>query len=135
MHIYREIGWYLNFTPDIATTRARVADLQRSFSQSAQQKLAGEQQPDGSWTLGINTWYLKLYYSVDEIANCKPDPRYPLSFLDRINSPQKLTAQLDCDLNDDFTKTGVFNREELDETFSAITNLLFKKPTVCYRSV
>lgn len=132
MHIYREIAWYLNFTPDIATTRARIADLHQSFSQSAQQKLAGEQQSDGSWAMGINTWYLKLYYSVDEIVNCQPFPRYPFSFLDRINSPQKLTAQLDSDLHDDFTKTGVFNREELDETFSAITNLLFKKPTACY---
>ena len=40
---------------------------------------------------------------------------YPLSFLDRMNSPEKLDAQLDSDLKNDFTKTGVFNREELDE--------------------
>ena len=52
-------------------------------------------------------------------------PQYPLHFLDRINSPKKLTAQLDSDLRDDFTKTGVFNREELDETFSAMARLLF----------
>ena len=34
-------------------------------------------------------------------------------------------AQLDSDLFDDFTKTGIFNREELDETFSGVTRLLF----------
>jgi hypothetical protein len=119
MHIYREIRWRLNFTPDIATTRARISDLRQSLTQPAGQKLAGEQQAfDGSWGLGIDVWYLKLYYSVDDAKECRPLPRYPLSFLDRMNSPEKLDAQLDSDLRNDFTKTGVFNREELDETFS-----------------
>lgn len=60
-------------------------------------------------------------------------PQYPLAFLDRVNSPERLTAQLDSDLYDDFTKTHVFNREELDETFSALARLLFKShPGNCY---
>jgi hypothetical protein len=50
-----------------------------------------------------------------------------------MNSPEKLDAQLDSDLRNDFTKTGVFNREELDETFSAMARLLFETPqTGCY---
>ena len=127
MHIYREIRWRLNFTPDIATTRARISDLRQSLTQPVEQKLAGEQQAsDGSWGLGIDAWYLKLYYSVDDANECRPPPRYPLSFLDRMNSPEKLDAQLDSDLRNDFTKTGVFNREELDETFSAMARLLFE---------
>ena len=78
--------------------------------------------------MGFNVWYLKLYYSVEDGLDTggMPEPQYPLKFLDRINSPEKLTAQLDDDLHDDFTKTGVFNREELDETFSALARLLFK---------
>ncbi len=127
MHIYREIRWRLNFTPDVETTRARIADLRQSLAQPAEQKLAaGQQASDGSWGLGITVWYLKLYYSVEDGLNGRTtDPQYPLSFLDRINSPEKLTAQLDSVLHDDFTKTGVFNREELDETFSAMARLLF----------
>jgi hypothetical protein len=126
MHIYREIRWRLNFTPDIETTRERIADLRQSLAQPAEQKLATEQQAsDGSWGRGLTVWYLKLYYSVDDVAD-RTDPRYRMSFLDRINSPEKLNAQLDSDLHDDFTKTGVFNREELDETFSAAARLLFK---------
>ena len=125
MHIYREIRWRLNFTPDVATTRARISDLRQSLTQPVEQKLAGEQEAsDGSWGLGIDAWYLKLYYSVDHVNECRPPPRYPLSFLDRVNSPEKLDAQLDSDLKNDFTKTGVFNREELDETFSAMARLL-----------
>jgi hypothetical protein len=30
MHIYREIRWRLNFTPDTATTRARISDLHQT---------------------------------------------------------------------------------------------------------
>lgn len=94
MHIYRELRWRLNFTPDISTTRARISDLRESLSQPLDQKLAGDQQAsDGSWGLGINVWYLRLYYSVDQAKECQPPPRYALSFLDRVNSPQKLDAQ------------------------------------------
>jgi len=134
MHIYREIRWLLNFTPDIEGTRTRVADLRRSLAEPAEQKLADEQQAsDGSWGLGINAWYLRLYYSVDQVKNCRQRPQYPLSFLDRINSPEKLTAQLDSVLLDDFTKTQEFNRERLDETFSALARLLFAtQPSACY---
>ena len=134
MHIYREVRWLLNFTSDTAATRARVSDLRQSLTQMEEQKTAHEQQPsDGSWALGINAWYLRFYYSVDDVQECRSAPRYPLTFLDRINSPEKLVSQLDSDLFDDFTKTGVFNREELDETFSGVTRLLFQTlPTGCY---
>jgi hypothetical protein len=94
MHIYREVRWRLNFTPDTASTKARISDFRQSLAQPVEQKLAREQQAsDGSWGLGIDAWYLKLYYSVDDAKECRPPPRYPLSFLDRMNSPEKLDAQ------------------------------------------
>jgi len=129
MHIYREIRWRLNFTSDVQATRARLEDLRQSLKQPELQKQADEQQAsDGSWGLGINEWYLRLYYSVEAIEDKLQGkiPPYPLSFLDRVNSPEKLTAQLDSDLHNDFTKTGVFNREETDETFSAMARLLLE---------
>jgi hypothetical protein len=53
--------------------------------------------------------------------------------LDRINSPEKLTAVLNSDLMDNFTKTRVFNEDKLNETFSALARILIKnKPTTCY---
>ncbi len=133
MHIYREIRWLLNFTPNLNATWGEIAALRRSLSEPETQTLAAEQQPDGSWALGIGIWYLKLYYSVDHIEQCIGPPKYPLILLDCINSPAKLKAELDSALHDDFTKTGVFNREKLDETFSALARLLVKtKPTSCY---
>ena len=130
MHIYREIRWRLNFTPDVGATRARIEDLRRSLTDTAIQRVGTEQDPtDGSWGRPIDVWYLKLYYSVDEVAQVSPDspPKYPLRFLDRINSPELLTAHLDSVLRNDITRTGVFNREELDETFSALARLLFAR--------
>ncbi len=133
MHIYREIRWLLNFTSNLNATWSGVTALRRSLSESERQKLATEQQPDGSWGLGINIWYLKLYYSVDHVEQCIGNPKYPMIFLDRINSPENLKAELDSDLHNDFTRTGAFNREKLDETFSALARLLFegKRPS-CY---
>jgi hypothetical protein len=126
MHIYREIRWLLNFTPDTAATRQRIDDLRQSLSEPLAQKWASQQQAsDGSWGAGINRWYLRLYYSVEHLEDTLNAP-YPISFLDRINSPEKLKAQFDLDLYDSFTKTGIANREELDETFSAIARLLHK---------
>ena len=132
MHIYREIRWLLNFTPDTATTRLRIEDLRQSLSQPTMQKLASVQQAsDGSWGAGINVWYLKLYYSVDHLEDTAY-PKIPLTFLDRINSPERFKAHLDTVLFNDFTKTGKFNREELDETFSAIARLLHKSKQNVY---
>ena len=127
MHIYREIRWRMNFTPDVKATRARMDDLRRSLDQPEEQRLAAEQQSsDGSWGLGINVWFLRLYYSVEDgLDGLNSDPRYRLAFLDPVNSPGKLGARLDSVLHDNFTRTGVFNREELDETFSALARLLF----------
>jgi hypothetical protein len=134
MHIYREIRWRLNFTPDVKTTRARIEDLRQSFAQPGLQKLAAQQQAsDGSWGLGLDPWFLKLYYSVEDGLNSNGDPpQYRLAFIDRINSPERLSNQLDADLHDDFTRTGVFNREELDETFSAIARMLYSHKQTGY---
>lgn len=133
MHIYREIRWRLNFTADVATTRARIEDLRESLSHPELQAAAGEQQPsDGSWGLGINVWYLRLYYSVEEGLKAGKPRKYPLRFLDRVNSSQKLKAQLSSDLFDYLTGTGTFNREETDETFSAIARLLFSNHPIDY---
>ncbi len=128
MHIYREIRWRLNFTPDVAATRARIDDLRQSLNQPDKQVQATQQQQDdGSWGMGIDpdAWYLRLYYTVEDGLTRDKQPEYPLRLLDRINSPEKLNAQLNSVLYDDFTRTHEFNREELDETTSAIMRLLY----------
>jgi len=83
MHIYSAVRWHLNFTPDVETTRRRITDLRESLDDREQQKMAGQQQPDdGSWGLGMDVWYLRLYYSVDHVKGAAGKPKYPLIFLD-----------------------------------------------------
>ena len=128
MHIYREIRWRINFTQDVQTTRARIEDLRLSLNELGLQAQAAQQQPDdGSWGMGIdpNVWYLRFYYTVEDGLSRESQPKYPLRLLDRINSPENLDAQLDSALYDDFTRTGDFKREELDETASAMMRLLY----------
>jgi hypothetical protein len=38
MHIYREIRWRLNFTPDNAATHSRISDLRQSLTQPEERK-------------------------------------------------------------------------------------------------
>ena len=135
MHIYREIRWRLNFTPNVAATRKRIDDLRASLDQPDKQAQATKQQADdGSWGMGIDpsVWYLRLYYTVEDGLTRDKQPRYPLHLLDRINSPEKLNAQLDSALYDNFTHTGEFKREELDETASAIMRLLYSHKLTGY---
>ena len=134
MHIYREIRWLVNSTANNKETQAKIAELRNSLTLPTQQHLASEQQSsDGSWGLGLTSWYLSLYYSVDQVKECRVNPQYPLTFLDRINAPEKLTAVLDSDLMDNFTKTREFDEEKLNETSSALARILFAlKPTDCY---
>lgn len=111
MHIYREIRWRLNFTPDVATTRARIEDLRESLNQPQHKAQATQQQTDdGSWGMGIDpsVWYLRLYYTVEDGLTRDKEPQYSLRLLDRINSPQKLDAQLDSVR---FEETPTFRKE------------------------
>jgi hypothetical protein len=135
MHIYREIRWLINSTANDKETQAQIANLRSSLTlPSSQQHLATEQQSsDGSWGLGLSSWYLRLYYSVDQVKKCRANPQYPLTFLDQINSPEKLTAVLDSDLMDNFTVTQEFDEEKLNETSSALARILFTPElTDCY---
>jgi hypothetical protein len=135
LHLYREVRWLLNFTAKDKETQAQIAELRDSLALSAsQQHLASEQQPsDGSWGMGLTSWYLRLYYSVGQVKKCRANPQYPLTFLDRMNSPKKLTAVLNSDLMDHFTRTLEFDEEKLNETSSAMARLLFaSRPIGCY---
>ncbi len=135
MHVYREIRWLLNFTPRDNETQAEIARLRRSLTlPQSQQHLASEQQSsDGSWGLGLTSWYLRLYYSVGQVKECRVNPQYPLTFLNRINSPETLTAVLNSDLMDNFTITREFDEEKLNETSSALARILFaREPNGCY---
>lgn len=124
MQIFREIRWWLNFTSDTNTTRARIAHLKKSLEGGRSQRFAEEQLPDGSWGPGYTVWFMRLYGTVEGALSIGKKPKYPLSFLDRINSPEKLTNYLHSVVVSDFLKTGVLNRMEADEAASILGRLI-----------
>lgn len=126
VQIYREVRWWVNFTADREMTRKRIADLQASLEAGTDQSVAQQQsESDGSWGAGYTVWFMKFYGSVNDSLAHGAVPSRPMKFLDEINAPEKLTAHLQSILRDDFMKSGVINRQELDETASGIARLLF----------
>lgn len=121
--------------PKSPTMQPRQADLRTRRERFLEHPSAPELSPHN---LIIQVHLRRLVttisaYSVDNIQQCIKAPQYPLTFLDRIDSPKKLDSQFDSNLYNDFTKTGVFNREQLDETFSATARLPFAPTqTTCY---
>lgn len=122
--IYRELRWWVNFTSDDNTTRKRIAELKASLADDADQSFAEAQSPDGSWGAGYTVWFMKLYGTVNEALSIHKKLEHPLTFLDRINSPEKLTNYLYAAITDDFLKTGVLNRMEADESTSILGRLI-----------
>lgn len=78
---------------------------------------------DGSWGACHNEWFFKLDASsdaLDDLAERKSDPKHPVRFMDRINSPDKLTAYLDSIVVSDLRRAGRDNRKELNYSVSAL---------------
>jgi len=75
--------------------------------------------------LGLDVWYLRLYYSVDYVKGAAGKPKYPLARETHGTTQFGPLWQL-------HPNQGVFNREELDETFSALGRLLFSSERTAY---
>jgi hypothetical protein len=123
--IYRELRWRVYFTPDIEATRARMKELRDSLASDADQRFAEQQSPvDGSWGPGYTAWFMKLYGTVEGALSHGAQQKYPLTFLDRINSTESLTNYLWSVVINDFLKSGVVNRMEADESVSLLGRLI-----------
>jgi hypothetical protein len=124
VQIYRETRWWINFTADENKTEQRLAELRKSLESDADQDFAQQQSAtDGSWGPGYTVWFMKLYGSVNDALARGALPRFPMAFLDRINSPALLTAHLTGIVHNDFLTTGRVHRQEVDETVSALARL------------
>jgi hypothetical protein len=90
--ILSEIVWRLTQTADFKRLDQRLDDLQASLDHPEHEVKAEQQDPtDGSWGRGYTEWFLKLSATWDHHDE---KMKIPLRFLDRINSPEKLTSYL-----------------------------------------
>jgi hypothetical protein len=117
-----EIIWRLTQTADFKRLDQRLDDLQASLAHPEHEMEAEEQDPaDGSWGRGYTEWFLKLSATWDHHDQ---ETRIPLRFLDKVNSPEKLTDYLTALSVSDIARTGVDHYREFNEALSCFARMI-----------
>jgi hypothetical protein len=122
--IYVEAQWLTYYTCDYKAIDAQIERLKQVVQNPGTAKDEKIQAPDGSYAPCHNAWFYKLDRTCDRLTvmdSKQLADQKPLSFLDPINSPAKLTAYLDSKLIWDIPNKGVNNSFELN---LAATDLL-----------
>jgi hypothetical protein len=126
--ILTESDWLLDSTRDFGRIAERLEALRATLKNPSSLNAPDEQsETDGSWGKGYTEWFFKLDASFDEISVLSDKdqvPRYPCRFLDRINSPEKLTAHLNRLLISDPGADGVDHGREFNETVADLLRLV-----------
>jgi hypothetical protein len=130
----KQILWELKAliteTADFKLIDQRLADLESSLIHPELQAVVAEQDPsDGSWGRCYTEWYCKLDESCEEVgrtSNKERPLKVPPTFLDRVNSPEKLTAYLESVAVSDIARTGVDHLAELNLSLSDLMRLILR---------
>ena len=128
--ILTEADWLIQYTNETSRIEKRLEELRRSLSYTtARQNAALLQSPDdGSWGGCYEEWFLRLYASADPLkalAYQGEHPAYKLKFLDRIDSPAKLTAYMRSLVLSRVQRDGRNNRKQLNLTIAGLAQILF----------
>ena len=129
--ILNEIEWLADSTRNFDRIANRIQELHDALKDPASQNSPDEQsEADGSWGRCYTEWFFKLDASFDEISALSDKnqvPKYPCRFLDRINSPEKLTNHLNHLLVSNLDTDGVDRGRELNETIADLLRLIIHK--------
>jgi hypothetical protein len=136
--ILEELEWLDDSTADFGRIDRRIADLKASMANpSGEAGGAKQDRQDGSWGSCCSEWFFKLDSSFDHLHEDKPTNGaigavYPPRFLDRVNSPEKLSNYLESVWLSDVPRTGVDHRREFNESLSNLMRLILKDRPVGY---
>lgn len=127
--ILEEVGWRIKYTTDRAAVERRLADLEQSLTKSEdEQRFALEQtEAHGSWGACYEPWVFRAWASVDplkELAYAGETPRYPLRFLDAVDTPEKIQTLLRDLIVSRVAEDGRNRRKELNLAVTALGQLL-----------
>lgn len=130
--ILNEAGWLIKYTNDPETTAGRLDDLERSLELTEEeQQFADHQDPaDGSWGGCYEPWFWRAWASVDRLKDLAAEgksPRYPLRFLDPVDTPEEMTAAFQQALLSRVEQDGVNRRKELNLLVTALGQLLLRE--------
>ena len=130
----KEILWELKAlitqTADFKLIDQRLADLESSLAHPELEGDADDQDPaDGSWGRCYAPWYCKLDAAGEHLGketNKKHAPKFKPRFLDRVNSPEKLTDYLTSVSVSDIPQTGVDHLLEFNLSLSNLMRLILR---------
>jgi len=126
--ILTETDWLLDSTHDVHRVAEHVQTLRDVLKNLPAANADDEQsETDGSWGACYTEWFFKLDASFDHISELDDKhqvPKYPVRFLDCINSPELLTNHLNDLLISDLDADGVDRGRELNETIADLLRLV-----------
>jgi hypothetical protein len=126
--IFLEARWLVYYSAQWDRIERRLADLRQMLNRPSDPPDTRQQiEADGSYDHCSQEWFLKLDSTIEEVEDRQErgeKPKYALSLLDRINSPEKLRGYLDSLLISDVAKTGIDNRFELNIAITAIERFI-----------
>jgi hypothetical protein len=127
--ILSEIKWLMDSTADFKRIDKRLDDIQRVLARPEEESLARQQNPvDGSWGSCYTEWFFKLDATYDYVH--EHNPIYPLHFLDRVNSPEKLSEYFSSIAVSNIAENGVDHRRELNESLADLLRFILRdRPT------
>jgi hypothetical protein len=128
IQIARETHWLINYTSYDDQVLNRLADLKESLKEKDQSWALEQTESDGSWGACYETWMFRLHSSVDplkELHLAGKRPKYPLKFLEPVNTPEKLNAIYDKIIVSNLEKDGVSYRRDLNYITSSLGQLLW----------
>jgi len=119
--ILKEIIWLIAGTADFMRIDQRLDDLQSSLDRPERESQAERENEDGSWGAGYTEWFFKVDASHGHLSQTKNH-----GFIDRINSPEKLTDYLISVSVSDIGKTGVDHEREFNESLSYLIRMILR---------
>ncbi len=128
VQIARETHWLINYTSYDERVLKRLADLKESLREKDQSWALQQTESDGSWGACYDTWMFRLQSSVDplkELHVAGKRPKYPLKFLEPVDTPEKLNALYDDIIVSRLEKDGVSHRRDLNNVTSSLGQLLW----------
>ena len=121
--ILLEIKWLIDSTADFARIDRRLNDLESVLGRPEAENRARQEDPaDGSWGFCYTEWFFKLDATYDYTQEHKPT--YPLRFLDRVNSPEKLRSYFSSIAVSNIARDGLDHRRELNESLADLIRLI-----------
>jgi hypothetical protein len=139
--ILTETKWLLGDTADFRRIDERLDALENVLNHPDLEKTTSAQDPsDGSWGGCYTEWFFRLDASFEHLNQDAPhnlnsnlSPDLPPKFLDRINSPTKLSDYFARVSVSDIARDGVDNSRELIESMADLMRLILWDRPKTYR--